>query len=462
MKKAALKDCWDALTKVSSAAGGIVRITQNDQILGPRHVRPEGIFAIVGANGAGKTSFFNFLTNTQYGRVAFKTHQIELADGSVLNIPGDVTNATVIDPYSQLKRSNELLNNVRSTFDQEELSSVPATELGLINYVLGSKYQEIKIEEVEVGGDEVCPRFVLINNQGTFDNDTLSLGEQLVVYLYWLLVKKHKTPGIYFIEEPESGLSPSGQSRITDLMAYISSKKAKQLFISTHSPFIVAALGKERVIVMKKSVNSEWVLATQHNYLDELGIDIGKKGIFFLEDNKAKVFFEKILDLYGSTLRKSFDMIFLGGESNVFEVVNRIGSLARTIKIYGVMDADQKTIDKYNNSPGDFYFLPGTLPPEKEIFSAIEQNIPGYARAIGVRVQALTDAIRKCQGYETHDFFEELSKSLFGEVKSSVYEVAFGIWYASYNDKEEIHQLIRNIDPDITEEDIRDAEALYK
>ncbi|MBV5329706.1 MAG: ATP-binding protein [Chlorobium sp.] len=461
MRKASIRDCWDNLKKVANAAQGIVRLDQLGQGGLIQSIKPDGLFAVVGANGAGKSSFFEFLSNRDYKRLAFLGHQVELSNGKVLNMPGDRVLATLIEPYAELGKSNNLLVQFKSTYEQEGLSQIVEKERDLINYVLGSSYEQMLIEEVIVENGEACPRFVLSLGGQEFDNESLSLGEQLVLYLYWLLGRKYKSPGIYFVEEPETGLSPVSQQRVVDLLAYLSAKMGKQLFVSTHSPFIVAALGTERVIVMKKPDHAEWTNANDCNHFDELGMELGKKGIFFLEDNKAKVFFEWLLDLYGSSLRKTFDTIFLGGESNVYEVVNRIGEKYRSLKLIGVIDADQKENTRYNESAGNFVFLPGTLSPEEEMIAAVKTHAACYARALGVPLSRLTDAIRLCQGYEHHDFFEELSRKLYGEVKLNVYHGTFGVWYAHFQNKQEISLLIKSLDPNLSEENILAAEMLY-
>ena len=461
MKKASLGDYWRNLPRVVTAAKGITRLNQTDAVRKVLSFRPEGLFAVVGSNGAGKSSFFEFLTSLTYNRLRFMAHQVELADGTTFNIPGDTIPAILIDPYAELRRANYLLIQFKSTFGQKELSDISDKEKGIINYVLGSSYEKMQIEEVEVEGDEVCPRFVLLQGGREVDNGSLSLGEQLVLYLYWVLAKKHTDPGIYFVEEPEAGLSPSGQSRLVDLLAYLSVTTQKQLFIATHSPFIVEKLEKHRVILMKKPNHAEWIHANGSNCLDELGMALGRKGICFLEDNKAKVFIEKLLDSYGSSLRRTYDFIFLNGESDVYEVIHRIGDRSNNLKLIGILDADQKNQQRYTQSEGHFYFLPGELSPEMEVINAVKAHPGRYARALGVPVVRLSDAIRRCEGFEPHDFFEELSRALFGTARPQIYESAFGVWYANYPNKEEIHLLVKALDPEVSQEDIQAAEQLY-
>jgi ABC-type multidrug transport system ATPase subunit len=460
MKLASISDHWKRLSRVVEVAKGIAKI---EQISGTNanSVVPDGVFAVVGSNGSGKSSFFEYLTEKAYNRLPFLNHRVELYGGAVLNIPGDTISATIIDPFSELKRNNELLNDFRSTFGQADLMVVRPDEKGLLNYVIGSNYTNISIEEVQVSEDEVCPRFVVSLGNLEIDNDSLSLGEQLVLYIYWVLTKKHQSPGIYFIEEPESGLAPIAQRRLADLLVYISAKKSKQLFLTTHSPFLVSRLGGDRVLLMKKESHAAWVNAKQSNYLEELGMDLGRYGIFYVEDNKAKVFLEKLFDIYGSDLRKTCDIVFLGSESHVYEVVRRVAKNERNIKVYGVLDADQKGVGKYREYLDYFFFLPGELSPEQEIIKAINDNCIEFARYLLISPGRLKDGIRRCQALDHHDFFEELSRYIYGDVKTIVYESAFIIWFIYYPERDKIHKFMKAIDARLPQENIEEVDRLH-
>lgn len=452
MKKASIGDYWRNLNDVPAAARGITTLKQFFPTDGSVEFGTGGMFAVVGANGAGKSSFFAFLTDPQYCRIGFNRHEAILHDGTVINFPGGTLPAIVTEPLTELRKSNATLENFKSTFGQGGIADLPEKELGLVNYVLGSNYDSIKIEEVITGDEQSHPRFVFIKNGNEHDNFSASMGEQLVLFIYWTLSKKYNSPGIFFIEEPETGLAPAAQERMVDLLAYISVQKKKQLFITTHSPFIVSKLGLERVIVMKRLDEAYWNVAKDSSYLNELGVAPVKRGIFFLEDNKAKVFFEKLLDVYGSNLRKNHELIFLGGESNVFEVVTRYAKQSRNYSVKGIIDADQRDAAKFQEP--EFGFLPGRRPPEDELITAVQADISGFAQSLGVRQDKLADAMRLCQGFQTHDIFEEISRQLFGVPKMIVFETAFSIWFKHYEPKQEIHDFMLLIDPELTADDI--------
>lgn len=460
MKTAAIKDWWIRLEGVAGPANGIVKIDQISES-GVRSLEPDGIFAVVGLNGSGKSCFFDFLTNLDYNRLPFLRHEISLFDGTTVSIPGANLTARIVDPSSALRKNNQVLDGLRTTFGQQELIDLKQEETSLLNYVLNSAYDRISMEEIQISDSEVCTRFVATSGNLVLDNDSLSLGEQLVLYIYWVFTRRFKDPGMYFLEEPESGLAPSAQKKLVDLLVYISSGRAKQIFVSTHSPFIVSRLGPERVLLLKKDTSSEWVNAGQINYLEELGMDLGLQGIFYVEDNKARVFLRKLLSVYGSEIGKTHEVIFLGGESEVFEVVRRLQFGPSGFKIGGILDGDQRGIKKYSQYPGRFHFLPGTLPPEKELLNAILSHREEFARALMTKEADVIDAIRRCRGLDHHDFFEELSRLLYGEIRPSVYEHAFAIWFNSYPQRQEIHELIRAIDPSLPDENIDEVDRMF-
>lgn len=453
MKQAAIKDCWASLSRVLKPANGILHITQNCGTQ-QRSFKTDGVFAVVGLNGSGKSCFFDFLINPSYSRLQFYGHEVQLYDGTVINLPGQVLQAGLVDPSAELRESNRQLLEFSSLWGQQGFVSFKQDEISLLNFVLGTSYNDVMFEEVVISDTEVCPRFVAKTNGIEIEFNSLSLGEQLVFYIYWCLTRKHKNPGIFLIEEPESGLSPVAQRRLVDLLVYVSSKKSKQIFISTHSPFIVSRLGAERVLLMKKSHQTEWVNANQSNYLEELGMNLGRKGIIYVEDNKARVFIELLLSLYGSDFIKTHDLVFLGGESEVYEVVSRIKTPPNDFKIFGLLDADQRGVVKYSEHPGKFYFLPGLLPPEQEVLSFIEKYVEDYAEALMFNPGKLSDAIRRCRGLDHHDFFEELSRDLYGDVRSGVYHAAFRIWLTNYPKRQEIHELMKALDSSLPQENI--------
>lgn len=467
MKHAKLMDKWRNMEKIDRYKNGITAITQN--LTRDEH-KPEnpgfhlvGVNAIVGNNGAGKSSFFEFLTNPNYSKIPFYNHEVLLENGKLLEIPNQRLDALIIDPFAELKQSNVELGNFRSAIDSEGTYFAEAKELELINYVLSSSYSEVGFTEVEISEEQACPYFKVKTGTDFYDNETLSQGEQLVLYIFWALRIKNKYSPLVFLEEPEAGLSPSTQTKLLEMIVSISSDDKKQIIVSTHSPFIVQNLGRSRVILLKKEEKSVWYRIRNEEYLEELGMTLGKTHLYIVEDHKAKIFLERILDIYGSQMRHKADILFVGGESNVYEIMSRLDSTNIELSVTGVLDGDIKEIDKFKGlvEKGCCLFLPGTKAPEVEIIDCIAANQQEYAIRLGVSPRRLSDCIRRLEGIDHHDYFAELSKALFDEVKLSVYEAAFKIWFENFESREEVEAFAKKVDEHLDEEDFKEANNAY-
>lgn len=467
MKHAKLMDKWRNIEKINRYEHGITEITQN---LKPDEQSPErpgfnliGVNAIVGNNGAGKSSFFEFLTNPNYSKIPFYNHEVLLESGEVLEIPNQRIDALIIDPFAELKHSNVELGKFKSAIDSEGTYFAEDKELELINYVLSSSYSEIGFTEVEIGEEKACPYFRVKTDEEFYDNETLSQGEQLVLYIFWALRIKNKYLPLVFLEEPEAGLSPSTQTKLLEMIVSISSDDKKQIIVSTHSPFIVQSLGRSRVILLKKEEKSVWYRIKNEEYLEELGMTLGKTHLYIVEDHKAKIFLERILDIYGSQMRLKADILFVGGESNVYEILSRVDSTNIELSVTGVLDGDIKEIEKYKAlvEKGRCLFLPGTKAPEIEMIDCIDSNQKEYAIRLGVNSRKLSDCIRRLKGIDHHDYFAELSKSLFDQVKLSVYEAAFKIWFENFESRNEIEAFVQKVDEHLDEEDFRETNNTY-
>jgi hypothetical protein len=69
--------------------------------------------------------------------------------------------------------------------------------------------------------------------------------------------------------------------------------------------------------------------------------------------------------------------------------------------------------------------------------------------------------MRRLKGVDHHDYFEELSKGLFKEIKLSVYEAAFKIWFENFQNRAEIEEFIKVIDPSLDAEDFEEVRKQY-
>ncbi|WP_050998995.1 ATP-dependent nuclease [Marinobacter nauticus] len=454
MRSAAITRCWEKTKEIDAYPVFLKEIKQiNAGFVANRRsnlvFRPDGVCALVGNVGAGKTSFFEFLCDKNYSRRQFLDQIVTFKDGSVVRVPDKNINAIIIDPSRELRELNSIIFQYASTFDQNDTYQWSGDELSLLKYVLGEDYQAIGFEEIETANGYV-PRFVINDGFRDLDNAVLSQGEQLVLFLYWCLTKKHSRPGLFLIEEPEIGLSPATQTRLLDMLAVVSSERKKQFIISTHSPSIVSALGSKNVFLMKKDRVCYWLPSNEDNSLEELGLKLGKKRIVFVEDRKAGLMLEYLLSIYGSRFMRRAEIIFLGGESHVYEVVNRIQSVPSEISFIGVLDADEKGNKKYEASKADFLFLPGSFPPEIEVSRVIKRYPDRYAGQLMIPTGRVLESLERVRGLDGHDFFEELGKQIFGQYRNEVFTAGVAVWFLVYDGRTEVERLLVELDPAIS------------
>lgn len=446
MRQAYIEDYWRYAKEIQHRINGVVEIEQNNGIKNSI----EGLFAIVGANGAGKSSFIDFLTNSDYSRIGFLPQEIRLHDGTVISIPDGTLRAHIIEPSAELKIGNVQLLQFKTTFGQEELAIIPKNDLDFLYYTLGEIYNNIAIENVCVGDDKYFPRFVFTRDEFDYDNETLSFGEQIVAYIYWSIINLEHDTRLCFIEEPETGLSPAVQKRLADMLAYLSKKKQIQIFITTHSPFITSKIGYENTIVMQKHVMAEWVNATEANCIEELGLSPICKNIFLVEDRFAKMLLDYILCIYACDIKKSSEIISLGGESDIYAVISRINDKCTQIGHKGIVDGDLRDDIRYRGA--GFIFLPGDVAPEILLFNFIQEYSEQYADELKVDQRIMLHNIRKCIPNGHHDFFLHLSRKFGHETDHKFVDAALSTWLKFYYKRNEIWELLSSIDPGFNKE----------
>jgi len=140
------------------------------------------------------------------------------------------------------------------------------------------------------------------------------LGYNNLIYISLLLAKMQKDASgeylggnakifpILAIEEPEAHLHPALQYKFLKFLKENRQKEVKQIFITTHSPNITAAVGLDEIIVLN---------------IDRKGVvNVGYPGKVFgdsPEDKKSKAYVSRFLDVTKSDMLFSKGVIFVEG-----------------------------------------------------------------------------------------------------------------------------------------------------
>ena len=132
------------------------------------------------------------------------------------------------------------------------------------------------------------------------------LGYNNLIYISLLLAKMQKNAsGEYLgsnakvfsmlaIEEPEAHLHPNMQYKFLKFLSKNKENKVRQIFITTHSTNITAAVDLDNIIVLYKS-NGEFKIAYPSKVFDDSDDDKASKNYIqrFLDVTKADIFFAK-------------------------------------------------------------------------------------------------------------------------------------------------------------------------
>lgn len=159
--------------------------------------------------------------------------------------------------------------------------------------------------------------------------DTLSSGEKQIVYRGCFLLRdiNASNSAFVFIDEPEISLHPSWQIKVMDYYKSIfmneSGEQTSQMFIVTHSPFIIHNKNRQndKVIVLhrdesgniKVKENAEYYKCSSEELIrDAFNIEFYREGeqTVYLEGRTDEKYFQRALEVYN--LRTPFSFKWVG------------------------------------------------------------------------------------------------------------------------------------------------------
>lgn len=151
-------------------------------------------------------------------------------------------------PAPYLDRTGSNLNNVAQYMFRENPG-----DFRKILADIQTKIPNIeKIEPVKMQNGQMVLEFYQKGFEKPFYSPRMSDGT-LKLFAYYLLLHEKNPRQLVFIEEPENGLYHQYLSDLAiEMSRNVGSGYAKQLFVTTHSPFFVNALSPEQVWVLEK------------------------------------------------------------------------------------------------------------------------------------------------------------------------------------------------------------------
>ena len=225
---------------------------------------------IVGENGSGKSSLINYLYESNPLDSAFIVDS--LSDFNVLN------------KYQELDLRSK---DTKKTF--EELLARRYAVLDLLGYA--SVLEETEDEWNIIDGECLHATFEALeinrtidvqtkwftNDRDNIDKELLTSGDNKIINLTYIIFHLYKFSNTktFLIEEIGNHLHPKWQKRVPKLLDFLASKLDVQFFVTTHSPFIIAASGELTECLQEDQKD---YIPSQKVYFLKEGRTAGKKG----------------------------------------------------------------------------------------------------------------------------------------------------------------------------------------
>ncbi len=220
---------------------------------------------------------------------------------------------------------------------------------------------------------------------------------------------------LVLLEEPETSLHLSAQHEFGRYLVDVAIERKHQIFVTTHSEFLLQSLPSASRIYLERIATGiraiPGLTAIEAKSLMALGHV--RALTVLVEDPCAKEVLVEIIRRHDPVFLRSLS-ICVGGDKD--KIRNTVHGLRETnLRIAAVRDADKE------GAPAENIFkLPGTLPPEKEIFQngAFRDHV---RNTYGVE---LADFATELVGIDHHDWFDRLADRIQKSHEALVSEAA--------------------------------------
>lgn len=274
------------------------------------------------------------IKNSSYIGFALFIPKVERKDFSIYNSYGLIEgNKRIISNSIKIHVSSILNNNYTEIAFQEISDNVRKAELGIVEKY-GYSYSE--------------------NNMG--------FGEARLMYIVDIL-ENSPDKSLFILEEPETSLHEDAQYKFVKYLMDVCERKGHQVIMSSHSSIILEALPPEgRKFLIRNSTGIKLLDRISANRAKSILADGQNKALIIcVEDTFAALKLQEAIRKVKPELLSNIRISPMGDTKAVANAVDLLRS--QKVVAIGVRDAD-----KGDDKSRKLYKLPGTLPPEKEVY----------------------------------------------------------------------------------------------
>jgi predicted ATPase len=256
-----------------------------------------------------------------------------------------------------------------------------------VSSILNSKYDEVAFQEITHKSRSI--ELGLVTKYGySYSENNMGFGEGRLMYMIDLLENEPEN-SLFVLEEPETSLHEDAQFKFIKYLMDVCSRKGHQIILSTHSSIMLDALPPQgrkfivrdttgvKVLDRVSAARAKSILTHGHS----------KALIICVEDTFAELTLREAIRKLKPTILALIQITPMGDTEAVANTVNLLRKMS--VNAIGVRDAD-----KGENVSHKLFRLPGTLPPEKEVYenSTVRAGLNSkYAFDVGTILAGFSD-----------------------------------------------------------------------
>lgn len=230
-----------------------------------------------------------------------------------------------------------------------------------LSRILGAPYDEIFFQGISAGKKTAQLGFATRHGY-TYSENNMGFGEGRTVYIVRLL-ETCPERSLVVLEEPETSLHENAQYEFVKYLLDVTDRRKHQIIFSTHSSVMMDALPPEGRKLLTRTSNGVQVYDRISSSRIRTALSLGQSGrvVICVEDLFAQSMLREILKLYNPNILQSVEIIPFGDAKSVVSAKKVLED--SRVKAIAVRDGDQGS-----NEVEKIFSLPGSLPPEKEVF----------------------------------------------------------------------------------------------
>jgi predicted ATPase len=233
-----------------------------------------------------------------------------------------------------------------------------------VSSILNNKYDEVSFQAISHKNSSI--ELGLVSKYGySYSENNMGFGEGRLMYMIDLF-ENEPDNSLFILEEPETSLHEDAQYKFIKYLMDVCNRKGHQIILSTHSSIILEALPPEgRKFIVRDTTGVRVLDRVSSARAKSILADGNVKALTIcVEDIFALLKLREAIRKLRPSILSSIQISPMGDTLAVMNTVKLLRSL--NIRAIGVRDADK------GESPADKLFsLPGTLPPEREVYENI-------------------------------------------------------------------------------------------